>query len=45
VLKGPVIIEEMSSTTLVLLGQTAELDATGNIIVRSGTTALAREAA
>jgi hypothetical protein len=35
----------MSSTTLVLPGQTAELDQTGNIIVRSGATAQARAAA
>ena len=40
-----VAIEEMSSTTLVLPEQTAELDSTGNIIVRSGSTAQAREAA
>ena len=45
ILKGPAIIEEMSSTTLVLPGQTAELDQTGNIVVRSGSTAQAREAA
>jgi N-methylhydantoinase A len=45
VLKGPAIIEEMSSTTLVLPEQTAELDSTGNIIVRSGKTAQVREAA
>ena len=44
-LQGPAIIEEMSSTTLVLPGQTAELDATGNIVVRSGSHAQARRVA
>ncbi len=34
ILSGPVIVEEMSSTLLVLPGQTATLDATGNIHVR-----------
>lgn len=34
-LNGPAIIEEMSSTTIVLPDQTAALDSTGNIIVRS----------
>jgi N-methylhydantoinase A len=34
-LRGPAIIEEMSSTTLVLPEQTAELDGVGNIVVRS----------
>jgi N-methylhydantoinase A len=34
-LAGPVIVEEMSSTLLVLPGQTAILDATGNIHVKS----------
>ena len=45
VLEGPTIIEEMSSTTIVLPGQTAEIDSTGNIIVRSGRTAQPRVAA
>ena len=44
-LRGPAIIEEMSSTTLVLPSQTAELDATGNIVVRSGSSARERQAA
>ncbi len=44
-LQGPTIIEEMSSTTLVLPGQTAELDATGNIVVRSGSHAQQRRVA
>jgi N-methylhydantoinase A len=44
-LSGPAIIEEMSSTTLVLPEQAAELDKTGNIIVRSGQTRQSRRAA
>jgi N-methylhydantoinase A len=44
-LRGPAIIEEMSSTTLVLPSQTAELDATGNIVVRSGSSAQQRRVA
>jgi N-methylhydantoinase A len=44
-LKGPAIVEEMSSTTLVMPGQTAELDLTGNIVVRSRPSAQARQAA
>jgi N-methylhydantoinase A len=44
-LRGPAIIEEMSSTTLILPNQTAELDTTGNIVVRSGSSARERQAA
>lgn len=44
-LSGPAIIEEMSSTTLVLPEQTAELDTTGNIVVHAGQTRQARRAA
>ena len=45
IVKGPAIVEEMSSTTLVLPGQTAELDRAGNIVVRARPSAQARQAA
>jgi N-methylhydantoinase A len=45
VLTGPAVVEEMSSTTLVLPGQTAELDSAGNIVIQFGAGARALEAA
>jgi N-methylhydantoinase A len=33
---GPVVVNEMSSTTLIFPGQTARIDTWGNLIVRIG---------
>ena len=33
---GPAVVNEMSSTTLIFPGQTAQIDAWGNLIVRIG---------
>ncbi len=41
VLRGPAVIEEMSATSLVFPGQTATLDADGNIILRQADDAAA----
>lgn len=36
VIEGPAVIEEMSATTLLLPGQSAALDGSGNIIIETG---------
>ena len=35
-LSGPMVIEEMSSTTLLAPGQTAHVDRIGNIVINTG---------
>ncbi|MEX2615042.1 MAG: hydantoinase/oxoprolinase family protein [Alphaproteobacteria bacterium] len=36
IIEGPAVIEEMSATTLLLPGQLAALDGTGNIVIETG---------